>query len=137
MAVPISKSTAGSGYLFITATSPTTKSAPISAGLSSLILSPVFIPGPTMISSLPQTSITAFLSVRTSAGTTLEIMPPSISETPFISRKVFSFIEYSISVSITFVESLPQQTSSSPFQTPSTIFVFPTSIASIILQLPF
>ena len=47
VAVPISMTIIGFGYCAIAATAPTPLSLPSCAGLSSFILRPVFIPGPT------------------------------------------------------------------------------------------
>ena len=56
-----------------------TRSAPNEAGLSSLMLSPVFSPGPTTSGFLPVMVRSAVFITLVSGGTTEEIIEPSIS----------------------------------------------------------
>ena len=79
VAVPMSTTSSGSRYSWIAATVSATRSAPNEAGLSSLMLSPVFSPGPTTSGFLPVMVRSAVFITLVSGGTTEEIIEPSIS----------------------------------------------------------
>ena len=79
VAVPMSTTSSGSGYSWMAATVSATRSAPNEAGLSSLMLSPVFSPGPTTSGFLPVMVRSAVFITLVSGGTTEEIIEPSIS----------------------------------------------------------
>ena len=79
VAVPISTTISGSGYSLTAATVSATRSAPREAGLSSLIFSPVFNPGPTTSGFFPVIFLRAVFMTVVSGGTTEEMMEPSIS----------------------------------------------------------
>ena len=74
MAVPISITICGHVYSFSAATATTTRSLPAVAGSSSLILSPVFTPGPTTLTGFLITFSAALRQSSVTCGTTEEII---------------------------------------------------------------
>ena len=77
VAVPMSMMISGGSKRLSAATAATIRSLPIWAGFSIWILSPVLMPGPTIIGVLPVSLRTAVLQELSTGGTTDEIMTPS------------------------------------------------------------
>src|SRR5688500_11749833 len=94
---------------------------------------PVLMPGPTTSAGAPVRALKNFCSPNTAGGTTDEMMPAVIARhaSPSMSSSVFSSTAYSSDVRAATVW-MRQCAASSPFSrnTPSTVFVFPTSTAS-------
>ena len=80
LAVPMSKTIMGLGYLSVAATAPTTRSAPNWPGSSILMLSPVLIPAPTTRGFFSVTASTARHRTLVSSLTTQERTAPSTAE---------------------------------------------------------
>ena len=138
VAVPKSKIISGAPYSDMPATASTTRSLPSWAGLSVLIERPVFIPGPITIASVPVSFFTAVFIVSVTDGTTDEIIAPFmlsrfISD---ISSTAFREIAYSSGVAVWFVVKRSIKSILLFSQQPTTMFVFPTSIAKIIRIYP-
>ena len=124
----------GPSYLAMAATAATIRSPPTALGLSILIFSPVFIPEPTKSGRFPVIFFTAEERGAFNGGTTEERIEPSISPrlTRWISKIFFSMIAYSRLVfrsSVVILSSKYVLLSSIP---PTTMLLFPISIAKII-----
>ncbi len=87
VAVPKQKTTAGSGYLLTAATSLVMRSAPIISGVSKSIFIPVSIVDFTTRGSMLQSILMHSVNTPVIAGTTQEIIAPSMPVTLLISRK--------------------------------------------------
>src|SRR5882757_7956708 len=107
------------------------RSAPTSRGFSYRIGMPVLIPAPTTSAEPPQWRLKNCCKPNSVGGTTDEMMPASIicHEKPSISSKVLSNTAYSSEVRAATVWIRQCATSSPSRNTPSTVFVFPTSTA--------
>ena len=125
-------------YLAFAATAATIRSPPTVLGLSILMFKPVFMPEPTRSGFFPVIFFTAEEIGAFNGGTTDAIMEPSISFffTLWISRIFFKRIAYSRLVfrsSVVMRSSKYVLLSSRP---PTTILLFPMSIAKIIEKTP-
>ena len=79
VAVPISIMIMGAGYFSSAATALATRSVPSWLCTSMRMFSPVLMPGPTTIGSLPSRRVSALCIMKLMPGTTLEKMAPLTS----------------------------------------------------------
>src|SRR5277367_3421069 len=134
IAVPKSTTMHGPPYSANAATPFTIRSAPTSSGLSTSTAIPVFTPGSTNRARLPKYFRAISPNVQFTGGTTDEMITPSIasrSSPPSVKRFRVS-TPYSSTVCSRAVVNRQCAINCSPLNTPSTVFVFPTSIVSSI-----
>ena len=139
VAVPKSRTSTGPPYSSYAAAASTIRSAPIWRGFSVTTRIPVLVPGSTIIGRMLKYLIIAPSRECITFGTTDAIIASSISscEIEFCSSRLLNSIPYSSDVRGIFVVIRKFDTTSSPRNTPTVIFVFPTSIVIIIVRTPY